>query len=457
MNYKLKLDPNFNPAYLYIKNFLEEVKASGKGKTFKIALERNNKYVYQYETLIFEDGVNDEYNLRYIERLVKSLLWVVGGYKIYLLGSTYLYNELKEIYSHDGARKFDVHFMEKLYEGTFEVINCTAETFPLANENSVQVGKNLDGYRIGFDAGGSDLKVSAVVDGKAIFSEEIVWNPKLNDDPSYHKEYILKALNLAASKMPRVDAIGMSSAGCYVDNKIMAASLFIKVNEENFDKYVKNMYIDIVKEHFNNVPLEVANDGDVTALAGAMDLNDNKVLGIAMGTSEAVGYIDETGNIKGWLNELAFVPVDFNPEACVDEWSGDVGCGCKYFSQDSVIKLAKPAKIELDETLTPAEKLKVVQKLDQENDPRAKEIYKTIGVYLAYALAYYSLFYEIKHVLLLGRVTSGKGGNLIIETAKETIKNELPHLSNINLTTPDESNKRVGQSIAAASLPKINK
>ncbi len=93
--------------------------------------------------------------------------------------------------------------------------------------------------------------------------------------------------------MPRVDAIGISSAGVYIDNRIMVASLFLKVPDEIFEKRVKNMYLDAAKEIGDGIPVVVANDGDVTALAGAMELNENSVLGIAMGTSEAGGYIDK--------------------------------------------------------------------------------------------------------------------------------------------------------------------
>ena len=53
------------------------------------------------------------------------------------------------------------------------------------------------------------------------------------------------------------------------------------------------------------------------------------------------------------------MPVDASPDAMEDEWSGDIGCGVKYFSQDSVIKLAPRAGIELEEALSPAEKLKI--------------------------------------------------------------------------------------------------
>lgn len=213
------------------------------------------------------------------------------------------------------------------------------------------------------------------------------------------------------------------------------------------------MYIRAAKE-IGDVPLVVSNDGDVSALAGAMELNSNEVLGIAMGTSEAAGYVDEDNNLKGWLNELAFVPVDASKDAMVDEWSGDYGCGVKYFSQDGVIKLALNGGIELDEELPLAQKLKYIQKLNEEGNEIANQVFESIGIYLGYTLAYYSLFYKIKNVLLLGRVVSGKGGNTILAKAKEVLKDEFEYL-NINISMPDEKNRRVGQSIAAAKLPRL--
>ena len=264
----------------------------------------------------------------------------MGGYKISVSGSQKIYEGLKKAYTADGARAFDVDFMSGVYEKPFEVVWLEKDEIPAEKNCSLRVGGYLKGCRIGFDAGGSDRKVSAVIDGKVVYSEEVVWHPKTTEDPHYHYNEILTAMKTAASKMPRVDCIGVSSAGVYVDNKIMVASLFIKVDKKKYGDYVKNMYINIAEE-MGNIPLEVANDGDVTALAGSIDLNDNRVLGIAMGTSEAVGYINKDGGINGWLSELAFVPVDFNEGAMADEWSGDVGVGCKYFSQDAVIKLAE--------------------------------------------------------------------------------------------------------------------
>lgn len=443
------LDETFVPLSAFNKEFLKSAK-----KPISIAVERSGGLVSVYDTFIHGTADKSEADNYYIDRLVKFLLWAKGGFKVIVCGDEGVYNYLAKTYSKDGARAFDFDFMERVYEKPFEVVYvANFDKKPAANEKAKSIGKHLDGCRIGFDAGGSDRKVSAVVDGEAIYSEEVVWNPKITADPDYHYNGILESLKTAASKMPRVDAIGVSSAGIYIDNRTMVASLFLKVPRDEFDAKVKDIYIRAAKE-IGDIPIEVVNDGDVTALAGAMELNDGEVLGIAMGTSEAVGYVDKDGNITGWLNELAFAPVDAQPNAMEDEWSGDIGCGVKYFSQDSVIKLAKPAGIELDENATPAEKLKVVQNLMENDDKRAIQIFKSIGTYLGHALGYYAEFYDVKHVLMLGRVTSGKGGDLVLSGAKAVLAEEYP-ANTMNVSTPDEKNKRVGQSVAAASLPAI--
>ena len=447
------LDKNFYPMIKALEEYEAEVKKSGNTAEVALIAERNGGYNYVYKYTAFADGSGkDEWNFRIAERLAKTILWVVGGYKISVSGSKKIYEGLKKAYTADGARAFDVDFMSGVYEKPFEVVWLEKDEIPAEKNCSLRVGGYLKGCRIGFDAGGSDRKVSAVIDGKVVYSEEVVWHPKTTEDPHYHYNEILTAMKTAASKMPRVDCIGVSSAGVYVDNKIMVASLFIKVDKKKYGDFVKNMYIDIAKE-MGNVPLEVANDGDVTALAGSIDLNDTRVLGIAMGTSEAVGYINRDGGINGWLSELAFVPVDFNENAMADEWSGDTGVGCKYFSQDAVIKLAEAGGYSFKEGATPAEKLKEIQALMEMDNPLARQIYEDIGVYLAYALPFYAKFYDIKHVLLLGRVTGGKGGNILLDTCKKVLAEEYPQFKDLDISLPDEKNRRVGQSIAAASLP----
>ena len=451
------LDLQFRPAALANRAFRHEVAASGAGAPLVIGLERSDGSVSRYETVAFPDGhPSAGANLAYTERLVKFLLWARGGWKVYAGGPKSIGEFLARTYAPGGARAFDYRFMgEQVYQRPFTVVACAAGDVPPQRESGQALGRHLDGCRIGFDLGASDLKVSAVVDGRPVFSEEIVWEPGSQTDPSYHYNHIVSALKLAQSKMPRLDAIGGSSAGVYVDNRPMVASLFRGIPAERFDD-IRNLFVR-VRDEFG-VPLEVINDGDVTALAGAMSLEDNGVLGIAMGSSEAAGYVNRDGAIVGWLNELAFAPVDYHPQAPADEWSGDIGVGAQYFSQQCVFRLAPAVGIDLPAEAAKAEKLKHVQARLEDGHAGATRIWQTIGVYLGYGLAHYADFYDLKHALILGRVTSGRGGPLILDGAKAVLAAEFPELaSRINIQLPDEKSRRVGQSIAAASLPALER
>lgn len=463
MKYIPKFDAKFKPAILEMQKFEKKLKENEANEII-ICLERSKGYNYLYKMNIYKDGCgHDEENYDYVERIVKALLWMAGGYKIYIAGSDYVAKKLQADYSEKGKRSFDYFFMADVYEKPVIVVPCKKEEIPAEKTEKIRMSKGLKGCRIGFDAGGSDRKVSASVDGNVKYSEETVWFPKINSNPKYHFDGIMESLNEASKYMPTVDAVGVSTAGIVVDNKIMVASLFLKVSREDYAKHVKNIYIDCVKElekkYNKKIPLVVANDGDVTALAGAMELDTNSgVLGIAMGTSEAAGYITPDGSLLGWLNELAFVPVDYNKDAMVDEWSGDYGCGVKYFSQDGIIKLAENAGVKFDSDWSPARKLKYVQDLIENGTPEEKElaedIFLDLGTYLGYTIPYYAHFYDFKHMLLLGRVVSGKGGNLIVARARHVLEKDFPELSaKINIHMPDDKSRRVGQSIAAASLP----
>ena len=444
-----ELDPGFIPLGKFFDDFLKDAR-----RPLSLAVERAGGEVAVYNTFIHGTPDMAEADRYYVDRLVKMLLWMKGGFKVYVSGSEAMYESVRDAYRPGGTREFDADFMSNVYECPFEVVLCDA--VPAEYSNPQAVGRHMDGCRIGFDAGGSDRKVSAVIDGESVFSEEVVWYPKVTEDPDYHYEGIVSALKAAAEHLPRVDAVGVSSAGIYINNRTMVASLFLKVPKELFDEKVKDIYIRAITDTFGDVPYVVANDGDVSALAGAMSLGENNILGIAMGTSEAVGYVDENGNVTGWLNELAFAPVDANPEAMADEWSGDIGCGVKYFSQDGVIKLAPRAGIELAEGDAPAQKLKAVQALMEAGDSRAEAVYRSIGVYLGHTLAFYHSFYGLKYVLLLGRVMSGKGGDIILDTCKAVLAEEYPEVADkIVPTLPDEKARRVGQSVAAASLPEL--
>ena len=451
-----ELDQGFVPLGLFFKEY-----SKNATKPLCIAVERSGGQVGVYETRIYgtpEMKAADDY---YVDRLVKFLLWSWGGFKVSICGDDAVAETIRAAYSENGSRAFDKGFMEQVYETEVVVESLPYDQKPTAVQRAESIGRHTNGGRIGFDAGGSDRKVSAVIDGEPIYSEEVVWFPKTISNPDYHYQGILAAFHTAAAKIlekgGHVDGIGISSAGVYIDNKCMVASLFLKVGKEDFDKKVKNIYTRAAKELSNtlgyDIPVVVANDGDVSALAGAMGLGENGIMGIAMGTSEAVGYVDGDGNICGWLNELAFAPVDGQPDAMEDEWSGDIGCGVKYFSQDSVIKLAPRAGIELKGE-SPAEKLKEVQALMAENDPRAVKVYESIGVYLGHTLALYAMFYDIRHVQMMGRVMSGKGGDIIMDVASRVMDEEYPEVT-FRPEAPDEKTRRVGQSAAAASLPEV--
>lgn len=453
------LDPDFLPAVLWNRAYQKRCDAHPGARPFSIALERSDGTVSRFDTRVLpHTGENAADNIKYVERLVKGLLWFRGGYRVLLGGDDAIAAAICGIYSASGARKFDFDFMgPKVYGHPMAVVSLPLAEMPAAREVSVPLGRHLDGCRIGFDLGGSDRKCAAVIDGQVVFSEEIAWDPYFQSDPQYHYDGINDTLQRAAAHLPRVDAIGGSAAGVYVNNEVRAASLFRGVSPDDFDKRIRRIFFDLQKA-WGGVPFEVANDGEVTALAGSMSLGENGVLGISMGTSVAGGYVNLDGSINPWLNEHAFAPVDYREDAPVDEWSGDRGCAVQYFCQQGVARLAPLAGLDFPAEMKFAERLVIVQQLMSDGDERARLIYETIGTCFGYAIAHYADFYDIRVLLILGRVTSGEGGEIIIRRAGDVLRAEFPALAGqIKLRTPDEKDKRHGQAVAAASLPALRK
>jgi len=450
------LDPGFRPAALAHRAFQAGVRASGAGVPVGLAIEQADGSVFHCHTSVLpEKHPGAAANFIFLERLLKFLLWSRGGWRIYFHGPTGLGDALREYYRETATGRFDSDIVGlRIHEHPLEVMLTSG--LPAERSNCTALGRHLEGCRIGFDLGGSDRKVAAVMDGKVVFSEETVWDPYFQTDPGYHYDGVLSSLRAAAAHLPRVDAIGGSAAGVYVTNRVKVASLFRGIPPEIFQTKVRDMFLEIRKA-MGNVPLEIVNDGEVTALAGSMALGSSGVLGISLGTSTAGGYVNRDGNITSWLNELAFMPVDYRPDGPVDEWSGDRGCGVQYFSQQAVGRLLNPAGITVDAQLPLPEKLKHVQSLMADGDPRAVKIYQTLGVYLGYGVAHYADFYDFSHVLILGRVTSGAGGDMIVAEARAVLAAEFPELAGrIAFHVPNEKDKRHGQAIAAASLPKCN-
>ena len=330
---RAELDPDFQPAVLWNRAYRASVQ---DGVPLVLALEGEQGRISRYDTVV--RAVVDDETLRYAERLVKFLLWARGGWRLVIGGPVEIAEYIARTYAPGGERAFDADMMEKSYGRPFTVEGVEPHAVPAEREAGAAVGGHMDGCRIGFDLGASDYKVAAVQDGSVVYSDEFAWDPRPQKDPSYHYEHLNAGLRAAAAHLPRVDAIGGSSAGVIVNNRFMVASLLRNVLPERMEE-ARNLFVRLREEW--GVPLEVVNDGDVTALAGALSLEENAVLGVAMGSSEAAGYLNPEGRMTGWLSELAFAPVDYNPEAMADEWSGDRGVGATYFSQQAVNKLIR--------------------------------------------------------------------------------------------------------------------
>jgi predicted NBD/HSP70 family sugar kinase len=446
--YRPPLDPDFAPACLWDRAFLETAT-----RPFAIALERSDGSVSVHRTRI---GADDALNRRYVERLLKFLLWQKGGYRVTIAGDPAVADYLRAVYSPSGARAFDYEFMgERVYGRPMEIRSLPYDAAPVERESAAPLGRHLEGYRIGFDLGASDRKCAAVADGKVVFSEEVPWSPSKEADPQYHFDGIHDSLRRAAAHLPRVDAIGGSAAGVYVNNEVRVGSLYRAVPRDLFDRRIRRLFFEL-RDAWGGIPFDVVNDGEVTALAGSMALDDGAVLGVAFGSSLAAGYVTPQGAITTWLNELAFVPYDYQERAHVDEWSGDGGVGAQYFSQQAVGRLLAPAGIDLPGDMPLPVKLERVQELAAAGDPRAMKIYETIGVYFGYAIATWADFYDIRNLLVLGRVMTGVGGDRILEVGRQALRAEFPELAErIRFHIPDEKEKRHGQAIAAASLPAV--
>ncbi|RPJ86050.1 MAG: ROK family protein [Acidobacteria bacterium] len=449
------LDPDFVPASLWNRTYREKVNRLG-GQELKIALQRGDS-ISVFETRLLPDGAEFlAANQLYLERLIKFLLWQKGGHRVRIAGNRGMADYIRQVYSPAGRRAFDYHFMgEQVYLVPMQIEAVAPGDFPQPKEPAAPLGRHFNGCRIGFDLGGSDRKYAAVIDGNVVHTEEVAWDPYFKTDPAWHLEQISEGLKRVAGHLPRVDAIGGSAAGVYVNNEVRVASLFRGVPRDLFNQKVRGLFGEL-KRMWGGIPFVVVNDGEVTALAGSMSLGQNAILGIAMGTSLAAGYVTRQGNITDWLNELAFAPVDYRADAPVDEWSGDGGVGAQYFSQQAVARLAPLAGLDFPaDTPLPA-RLIQVQKLMSAGDERVRKIYETIGVYFGYAVAHYADFYDVSTLLVLGRVLTGQGGDLIVSTAAEVLQKEFPELCNrIAVRVPDEKDKRLGQAVAAASLPVV--
>ena len=453
------LDRGFMPAFRWRQTYRRLVTAKGCAVPVTIAVARPGGGASHFQTEIFpEEEAALWANVRFLERTVKFLLWSRGGSQVWIAGAPVATAAIAAAYAPGGARAFDADFLgRQIYLEDFSVRACDLAELPPPTDRPRAGGGGTHGCRIGFDLGGSDRKVAALIDGQVVFSEETRWDPYFQPDPAYHVEGIRVSLRRAAAHLPRVDAIGGSAAGVYVDNEPRVGSLFRGVPEDLFTACIRPIFKRLAAEW--NVPVEVANDGDVTALAAARMIGEPSsggVLGLSLGTSLAGGYVAPGGGLMPWLNELAFVPVDYRVEdAPVDEWSGDAGTGVRYHSQQALGQLLH--RPEIPEAGPLPEKLVALQAAATRGEAWVDPVYESLGIYLGYSLIHFAEFYDFAHVLVLGRLTTGPGGDLLLDKARAVLREEVPEFHEaIAFLSIDEKFKRHGQAMAAASLPRLD-
>jgi len=467
------LDPNFSPVVLAKRNYMKWV--SGSPFTLEWACPRYDGCGRGKLPVFADTHPSVEASIYLAGVMIQEMIWQRGASSLQLAGPAKVVNALKAAFSIGGQYEFEAKSMPNVNgtpDAVFEVKIVDAKDLPANKDTPQTCGKDASGCRLAFDLGKSDIKTVAVQDGKVIYSKETEWDVT-NPDPDYHYKAIMDALKIAKDTLPRVDCIGGSATGTVSGaNEATWCDIFPNVPPDVYKKKVVDIFIRMAKDIAGDVPLKVINDGEVTALAAVQKIGKGNVLGISMGSSEGGGFANADGNLMGWINELCYIRLDMNPEAPTDPWTkgAHTGMSHMYLGQRGATKLAHrvvevPANyVYPHKDMTNikhedhAQCLKLIQKgmADPAQEPKVRQLYETVGVYLGYGLAQYcEIGYPLEHVMILGRVSKGSGGDLMLAKAKEVLQKEFPQYQHIQFHTADDHFKAVGQCIAAAALPVI--
>jgi len=469
------LDPNFSPVVLAKKQYAKAVE--GCTDALEWACPRTGG-CGRGKLIVFPEGHADMDASIYLAGvLIQEMIWQRSASELQLAGPKGVVDALARQFAPGGMYEFEATQMPCVNgtpEAPFQVkVVGSAADLPEAKDEPQTMGKEANGCRLAFDLGKSDIKVVAVQDGEIKYSKETEWDVT-NPDPEYHFKAIVDAMNLGKAELPKIDAIGGSATGTVsAKNEATWCDIFPNVPPDVYKEKVVDIFSRIAKEVAGKeVPLKVINDGEVTALAAYQKIKAGNVLGISMGSSEGGGYANADGNLMGWINELCYIRLDLNPMAPSDPWTKQAHSGIShmYLGQRGTTKLAAAGGIEgPEEQMYPhpnmctikheghAQCLKLIQAAmkDPAKEPRARLIYETVGVYLGYGLAQYCDFYKLDHVMILGRVSKGAGGDIMLAKAKEVLETEFPEIPPIQFHGADDHFKAVGQCIAAAALPEI--
>jgi len=467
------LDPNFSPLILGKRKYANATKDCKD--ELEWALPRADG-CGRGKLKVFADGHADAEASIYLAGVcIQEMIWQRSASELQLAGPPKMCEALKAAFSEGGMYEFEATAMPNVCgtpDAKFEVKIVKAEELPEAKDAPQVCGKDASGCRLAFDLGKSDIKTVAVKDGEVVYSQETEWDVT-SPDPDYHFKAVVDALMLAKAALPKVDCVGGSATGTISgDNEATWCDIFPNVPPDVYKEKVVDIFKRIAKEVAGDVPLKVINDGEVTALAAVQKIGKGNIMGISMGSSEGGGYANADGNLMGWINELCYIRLDLNPEAPTDPWTKGAHTGIShlYLGQRGATKLAHKAGVEVPENyIYPhpdmctikhedhAQCLKLIQKAmgDPNKEQQVKALYETCGVYLGYAIAQYQEFYKIDHVMILGRVSKGKGGDIMLNKANEVLQTEFPQYADVAFHTADDHFKAVGQCIAAAALPEL--
>jgi len=478
-NVDAPLDPDFSPLYLGKKQYLQATKNCTD--KLKWALPRPGG-CGRGELPVFPEGhKNCDASVYMASVLINNMMWERAAASLELSGPAWMTASMVAAYTTDGPCSFEVKNMPNACgtpDTPFGVTVVAAKDLSKAKETPSKCGTEANGSRLAFDLGKSDIKVVVVKDNEVLYSKETEWDVT-NVDPDYHFNAIKAAMEIGKAELEKtgskIEAIGGSATGAISANSEATwCDCFPNVPPDVYQEKVVNIFHRLRDALAPGVPLKVINDGEVTALAAYSKLGGKgNILGISMGSSEGGGYANKDGDLLGWINELCFLKLDLNPEAPHDPWTKGTHSGIShmYLGQRGATKLAKAGGIEAPENqLWPhpdmctikhdnhAQCLKLIQKAmtDPAKEPQARKIYETVGVYLGYGLCQYLDHYRIDHLMILGRVSKGAGGDIMLEVAKSVLAKEKPKVK-IEFHTADDHFKAVGQCIAAAALPELKK
>jgi len=470
------LDPGFAPVVLAKAKYRKA--AEGCADTVHFALPRSDGCSRGELKVFPTDDKRYQASVILAGVLIQESIWIKGASSLQLAGPKEICESLKAAFSKGGTYEFEAEVMPKA-NGTadkeFEVtIVGGAGDLPEAKDTPQVCGKDANGCRLAFDLGKSDIKTVAIKDGEVLDSAETEWDVT-NPDPQYHFDAIVDAMKKTIERAKAkgfgdIQAVGGSATGTVSgNNEATWCDIFPNVPADVYKEKVVDIFKRLAKEVAGDVPLKVINDGEVTALAAVQKIKKGNVMGISMGSSEGGGYANADGNLMGWINELCYVKLDMNPRAPTDPWTKGAhrGISHMYLGQRGATKNAfkicevpENYKYPHPDMCTikhedHAQCLKLIQQAMKDTPDKASDLYKTCGVYLGYGLAQYCEHYKIDHVMILGRVSKGAGGDLVLKTASEVLATEFPDLPKIEFHTADDHFKAVGQCIAAAALPSI--